>query len=353
MKFITPVAMAIPSQEDFERDLKEQLIKLGRKLVDIDCFQRLPILATCIKEDNNESNSAISNYSEFLNYENYYFIPTYNPQLYIALSSMTDEVNGIVGEWLVSKCRSYPIEFRQKGGKNMCDYSWRKATKEELINHFTKAEKEEIKSCCLDSSKPCEYKEQGGIKFFSIEDKPKGESQITYNTSKNGIISKVTQYLDKNGKIEFVHPSEHQKMITTYEGRITELEEKLGKQNVAIVNNLAKISNLERQLQVREDTQYTNFQPKNLLPYVLISTSEKVLDRVVFEVKRVNKTPTHHDLIFENEGAKERFKIYYDYELKDRYFVVDSESIRKKLNQTLERENNWERPKSIKVKVLL
>lgn len=376
MKFTQPVAMAIPSQEDFERDLKEPLIKLGRKLIDIDNFQRLPILSTCIKEDNNESNSAISNYSEFLNYENYYFIPTYNPQLYIALSSMSDEVNGIVGEYWVEhelytpkhifkSC--YTKEQNLLGEYNPCDESYhvfvpskytRKATKEELINHFTKTENEKIII------------------------KGEGEGKI----SKFGV--------GINGKfVEFINPEEHQKMITTYEGRLTELQSKIeGLENeingLKSVNELLeqdnrtkntkynnamcsveeqlainikdkntiseqqkdinclmiKKENLERQLQVREETilkmaDTHNFQPKNILPYVLISTSEKVLDRVVFEVKRTNKTPTHHDLIFENEGAKERFKLLYDYELKGEKTCKKNPSWVDELKEHVERMN--------------
>lgn len=286
MKFTQPVAMAIPTKEDFERDLKEQLIKLGYKIVELEDFKKLHILIT-----NYKSNDLVTNSSEYCGYKSHCFIDHYNPQLFLALASMSDEVNGIVGEWFNQNIAfldvSYDLMQKKDNHQNFVNTFTRKATKEELINHFSKAEKCETSEHLLDA--------------MSLH--------------------------EKHIRNNFVFKSEHQKMITTYEGRLTELEEKLGKQNVAIVNNLAKISNLERQLervniaskvsQGASSRYGEDFQPKNLLPYVLISTSEKVLDRVVFEVKRVNKTPTHHDLIFENEGAKERFKFYYDYEFKD------------------------------------
>ena len=78
---------------------------------------------------------------------NRYFIPSYNPELFLAIAAMTDKETPIVGEWLVCIdemayiISGYKIgEFGKNGNPNITLALFRRATLQELIEKFTNKE---------------------------------------------------------------------------------------------------------------------------------------------------------------------------------------------------------------------
>ena len=211
MKFTQPVSMQC-SQEQFEKDLKEPLEKLGYIASNFGNFEYYPFLYTTYKGNIPiMSNSGMHNIG---------FINHYNPQLCIALSSMTDEPNGIEGEYFVSKERCLPIKLIQKGDCLGVGYGLeRKATKEELINHFTKKE---------------ESKEQPKLEYLP--------------SMLNEAIDLVNQLIATEPKN--IPYSEHQKMISTYEERLVGLQKLIDDLQENYANTFKK--NTDQQSRIKE-----------------------------------------------------------------------------------------------------
>jgi hypothetical protein len=135
MKFTQPVSMQC-SQEQFDADLKKPLKNLGYKISTTNYgYDQDEILL--VTKFMGESDFISSSTLPSKNDHNRYFIDHYNPQLFIALASMSDEVDGIVGEWILKKWDN----SLEKLDSPFCNHEgFRKATKEELITHFTKAD---------------------------------------------------------------------------------------------------------------------------------------------------------------------------------------------------------------------
>lgn len=145
-KFIQPVSMRV-TEEQYERDLREPLLKMGYKEYGINFNSKgYDYLATNFANYNNE----ITNLKEECrDINNRYFIPDYNPKLLLAIAAMTDKESPIVGEWLVwnsvyASVGGYKIgDIVQCESPNITLVGLRKATLQELINKFTN-QKEEI-----------------------------------------------------------------------------------------------------------------------------------------------------------------------------------------------------------------
>lgn len=153
--FIQPVSMKIPSQQDYERDLKYQLEKLGycehrnfdSYKFDAETWNYLGTLTDGqLYKVHNETNS-----------KNRYMIPAYNPQLFLALAGLTDDPAIKEGDWvrsidesvdyrrgmiyrvdkfdtergIIKSSTSSPHPYAQKSQRY-----FRKTTKEELVKHF-------------------------------------------------------------------------------------------------------------------------------------------------------------------------------------------------------------------------
>lgn len=199
MKFTQPVSMQC-SQEQFERDLKEPLEKLGYDLREVD-FPNEEGTLIATNYSNHKGVSNISSSNKEVNGR--HFIDHYNPQLFLSLASMSDEPNGIEKE-----CKEQESTIENMLGN---------------LNNLSNIGKELFGGADKDQKARVYYSPQ----IDELMNEGKVESQTTYSM-KDGRISNVTQYLDNNEKIVFVHPSEYQKMISTYESRIKELEEKAG-----------------------------------------------------------------------------------------------------------------------------
>ena len=125
-KFITPVSMKC-TQEQYERDLKKPLEELGYEEGSL-TFGDKEHLTNC---------NGLNEFEvwTFFGYEYSYLIDHYNPELFLALAAMT-EGDFIKGEYATHKKGRciFKILFNNTGIVE----PYRKATKEELIKHFSK-----------------------------------------------------------------------------------------------------------------------------------------------------------------------------------------------------------------------
>lgn len=138
--FKTPVSMEV-TPEQFKKDLKEPLLKLGY-------YDKT--LGQCKILVNNECGhkGILNNYSSDTIKTDYnrHFIKEYNVELFLALAAMTEGEDWIIGEYLVFKKKNKIFKCldltscKYELGKADNKYKdlYRKATVEELINHFSK-----------------------------------------------------------------------------------------------------------------------------------------------------------------------------------------------------------------------
>jgi len=156
-EFKTLVSMEVDKKR-YERDLKQPLKELGYNEKNMGHFKHDHILITY------PSANVVTNLHTLINFKSCgHFIDHYNPKLFLALAAMTDEDLGIKGEWW--KCVRDSLLFENKnlyqainidikglpefidneGDINgfrkrvyHLEYFFRKATKEELIEKFSK-----------------------------------------------------------------------------------------------------------------------------------------------------------------------------------------------------------------------
>lgn len=150
--FTTPVSMKV-TEKQYNDDLKGPLLELGYK-IDITLEGHSFVLVTNrrgepkLATDYNLlcANARIGN--------NRHFIDHYNPKLFLALAAKTSGEDWIIGEYLLANSveltscygdRPYKVRFLTGGNlsagyaDNYYKDNYRKATKQELINHFTKS----------------------------------------------------------------------------------------------------------------------------------------------------------------------------------------------------------------------
>lgn len=142
-KFIKRVYMKV-TKEQFEKDLKEPLQNLGYKIKGCTDFESFPYLVNRGEEIYNVTESGVKREGA---------TEANNPELFLALAAMTDGLDWVVGEYLITteamdhdankifKCKSlsgsnFAIGWAENGSMNYI-----KATVQELINHFTPSKK--------------------------------------------------------------------------------------------------------------------------------------------------------------------------------------------------------------------
>lgn len=151
--FTTPVSMEV-TQKQYSDDLKGPLLELGYNEYHVTDWRDYEYLVTNI---NNTIGMLGNLSSSYIRDNNRYFIDHYNPDLFLALAAITDSSTPIVGEywhWEGSdsrkflKCSSlngsfndcYDFSVEGKSGYDSCHLiNLTKATKQELINQFTKS----------------------------------------------------------------------------------------------------------------------------------------------------------------------------------------------------------------------
>lgn len=156
--FITPVSMQV-TKEQYNNDLKEPLKELGYKQYSINW--RFDYLVTNYGVHGLGELSTLQEDAKGL-YDRP-FIDHYNPELFLALAAMTEGDDWIVGEWATCIV-DYGDGFRQKNlyqckgmsgntfsavlDSNNCPINgwhkdkFRKASKQELISHLSKQDKD-------------------------------------------------------------------------------------------------------------------------------------------------------------------------------------------------------------------
>jgi len=139
--FKQPVSMVV-TQEQFEKDLKKPLIKLGYDIKEIRSLKKPYnlLVNNYQRKLGDVSNAYYNNGEEF----DRYFIDHYNPKLFLAIAAMTkDDNKWIVGEYFINKKgKFYQATSKYVEGLSFIKIGSRKATLQELINHFTKKEKQ-------------------------------------------------------------------------------------------------------------------------------------------------------------------------------------------------------------------
>lgn len=93
-KFTQPVSMQV-TKEQYEKDLRKPLLRMGYLELGVAKWVAAPILVT-----NYNTGFCISNtINEYRIRHNRYFINHYNPKLFLAIAAMSNIKYGIYGEW--------------------------------------------------------------------------------------------------------------------------------------------------------------------------------------------------------------------------------------------------------------
>ena len=228
--FTQPVSMQC-SQEQFEIDLKEPLEKLGYNYYRLFDFKECPIIATNYMGQNMFSNTSWN----FERANNRHFIDHYNPQLFLALASMTDEPNGILGEYYTNIRRD---KFTKKTSETqnslIIDNIWLKATKEELIAHLTKKECKEQESTMENMLGNLNNLASIGKELFGGADKPKNYAEISLRI--DGVLTR------------FIAEKEYQSTINFYEKQVKELDGRIRNQSKIIKELMEKLGKIKELL---------------------------------------------------------------------------------------------------------
>lgn len=133
-QFTAPIAMKC-TEEQFN-EIKEKLVEMGysgcRKAISFDRYEYLTNRYGQIGHvdctDKYISKIKVSNWFE-----------SFNPDLFLALSAMTDKEDGIKGEVYTNSCGKFYTKDDGTEGKWHNTF-WRKATAQEIIEHFEKKE---------------------------------------------------------------------------------------------------------------------------------------------------------------------------------------------------------------------
>ena len=137
-QFTTPIAMKC-TEEQFNV-IKDRVFEMGYKEVsmsrwNVDSYLVNNVGNTIGYLSNLSSSSAIGN--------GRMIFEAFNPDLFLALAAMTDKEDGIKGEWWKAKAS---VEFHVQQGGEVCGLTrafFRKATAQEIIEHFERKEKKE------------------------------------------------------------------------------------------------------------------------------------------------------------------------------------------------------------------
>ena len=167
IKFTQAVSMPC-TPEQFERDLRVPLTKMGYEINEFKCFRDSSFQTIC-----NNYSGELWNVDNIFKGNNLdkgrYFIEHYNPDLFLSLAVMNDSELGLPGEWykfiapetfsegfVIGKIYQLRSSLNQRGcfldgnGDRNGFYPgnqkvFRKATKEEIVEHFLITKRERLK----------------------------------------------------------------------------------------------------------------------------------------------------------------------------------------------------------------
>lgn len=134
------------TKEQYEKYLKDELLKMGYKEMSIDRWdcQDFQYISNSYAGFNGRLGTIHRDYLD-ISYRTY--LGTFNAPLFLALAAMTDKAEGNYGEYIVSKFTGSFYRMSGKDFLNPKDYSWRKATKEEIIERFDNNKEPMWESC--------------------------------------------------------------------------------------------------------------------------------------------------------------------------------------------------------------
>jgi hypothetical protein len=179
-KFLVPVSMKIPSYEAFLSDLHQQLVSMGYEISqdfkNVEKYKDYPYLFLTTNYENYHNRISAT----FANQKNILFLENYNPDLFLAIAAMSEQEQGVLGEYwmLCSEQQSNGVvEVICKSaaftsiGTPMFDIentsmffnikSKRKATLEEILEYFKhKSKLEEAKTFNIEKVQKCKDKQK-------------------------------------------------------------------------------------------------------------------------------------------------------------------------------------------------
>ena len=136
-QFTTPIAMKC-TEEQFN-EIKGKLVEMGYILYGITFGEKYRYLSSNFDNDVRcITDLAIG--SKYFKECNPIIFESFNPDLFLALAAMTDKEDGIKGEWWKSGLTGKLIT---QSGSSFSRPILRKATAQEIIEHFEKKEKKE------------------------------------------------------------------------------------------------------------------------------------------------------------------------------------------------------------------
>jgi len=190
--FTTPIAMKC-TKDQFD-GIKDRLVEIGYKpsfMTFMSDNRYLCTVGIC-------SNNHITDYNKHaveISPVRRLIFETFNPELFLAIAAMTDKEDGIKGEWWT---RISTGELQNQKIPRVCNYGFRKATVQEIIEYFEKMDKKdaerifnlvlEFQSNLLDNSNKNEM-------FFL----PKNFKILRNSVS----FEKINKWAEKNSKENF------------------------------------------------------------------------------------------------------------------------------------------------------
>ena len=139
-QFTTPIAMKC-TEEQFN-GIKDKLVEMGYIFYGIAFGEKYRYLSSNFAKDK-RCITDLDKISLYFKQANPMIFESFNPDLFLSLSAMTDKEDGIKGEWWKAKAG---VEFHVQQGGEVCGLTrafFRKATAQEIIEHFEKKGKKE------------------------------------------------------------------------------------------------------------------------------------------------------------------------------------------------------------------
>ena len=123
------------TKEQYEKYLKDELLKMGYKEWSINYWEDVDFCYMCNSHNGNIGNLGTIHKTNARSDKRTY-LGSFNAPLFLALAAMTDEVEGNYGEYIIG-LRSGNFYKMTEGDRVLPEYNMvRKATKEEIMTKF-------------------------------------------------------------------------------------------------------------------------------------------------------------------------------------------------------------------------
>lgn len=137
------------TQEQYEKYLKDELLKMGYKENSINCWEYTNLHYVCNNYGGNLGGLGTISKNSIEN-NNRHYLGSFNPELFLALAAMTNKPEGNYREYIIG-LRSGNIYKMNEDDRILPEYKCiRKATKEEIMAKFGDVKISEKNECPLD-----------------------------------------------------------------------------------------------------------------------------------------------------------------------------------------------------------